>query len=54
MIGVGWGAAVLIESIAGHVYEPQLAVHPAGNALAVWSHYDGALFRYNIMANRYE
>jgi hypothetical protein len=48
----GWGSAELIEiDNAGDAYNPQVAVDPAGNALAVWEQSDGT--RYNILANRY-
>ncbi len=33
----GWGAAALIETDnAGSAYVPQVAMDPAGNAVAVW------------------
>ncbi|MBQ24166.1 hypothetical protein [Alcanivorax sp.] len=46
-----WGTAELIESSAGAAVGQQIAVDNAGNAIAVWSQYDGA--NYNIYANRY-
>ena len=51
--GSGWGTAELIETDnAGGASDPQIATDIAGNALAVWSQYDG--FRSNIWANRFE
>jgi hypothetical protein len=50
--GSGWGSAELIETDnAGPAINPQIAVDAAGNALAVWSQSDGAI--YYIWANRY-
>jgi hypothetical protein len=47
-----WGTAELIETDnAGSAYDPQLAIDPSGNAMAVWRQSDGT--RYNILANRY-
>ena len=46
-----WGTEELIESNAGAAVAPQIAVDSAGNAIAVWSQYDGA--NYNIYANLY-
>jgi hypothetical protein len=48
----GWGTAELIETDnAGDAFSAQIATDPAGNAIAVWQHYDGT--RYNIYANRF-
>jgi hypothetical protein len=50
--GWGWGTATLIETDnAGDAQYPQVAADASGNAMAVWSQYDGA--RNNIWANRY-
>jgi hypothetical protein len=49
--GAGWGTASLIESGNGNVLEPQIAVDPNGNAMAVWPQVDGT--SYSIWANRY-
>lgn len=50
--GAGWGTAALIETDdTGYALEPQVAVDPAGNALAVWRQADGV--RWNVWANRY-
>ncbi|MBL0313490.1 MAG: hypothetical protein IPP78_12415 [Holophagaceae bacterium] len=47
-----WGTAGLIETNnAGSATSPQIAMDASGNALSVWSQYDGA--RNNIWANRY-
>lgn len=48
----GWGTAELLETDdAGGAWEPQIAVDVAGNAIAVWTQFDG--IRYNIRANNY-
>ncbi len=50
--GSGWGTAELIETDdTGGAGNPQVAIGPNGNALAVWGQYDGS--RDNIWANRY-
>lgn len=49
--GTGWGAAELIESDTGAVYDVSLAVDFSGNAIAVWPQSDGT--RFNIWSNRY-
>jgi hypothetical protein len=50
--GSGWGTAQLIETDnAGNARDPQVAVDPTGNAVAVWRQSDGT--RLNIWANRY-
>ena len=47
-----WGTATLIETDnVGVAFTPQIAVDASGNAIAVWSQYDGT--RANIWANRY-
>ena len=48
---VGWGTAELIETGAGDVFNPQVAVDPQGNATAVWNQDDGT--RLNMWANRF-
>jgi hypothetical protein len=49
----GWGAAELVEADnAGDAWEPQVAVDPNGNAVAVWYQSDGT--RFNVWANRFE
>ena len=51
-VGQGWGNAELIETDdAGIVQSPQLGVDDSGNAVAVWTQFDGS--RYNIWSNRY-
>ena len=49
--GARWnpGAAELIENGAGTISSPQIAFDSSGNAMAVWSQWDGT--RYNIWAN---
>ncbi len=50
--GSGWGTPTLIETgNAANAIAPQLAFDAGGNALAVWSQYNGT--RYNIWSNRY-
>ena len=52
-VGIGWGTAQLIETDnAGDAYPPQVAIDTSGNAIAVWSQWDG--IRENIWSNRYE
>ena len=47
-----WGMATLIETDnAADTFSPQVAFDASGNALAVWSQYDGT--RYSIYANRF-
>lgn len=48
----GWGAVELIEmDNAGDAYEPDAAIGPNGDAIAVWTQSDGA--HYNIWANQF-
>ena len=47
-----WGTVTLLEVVApGASRDPQIAIDANGNALAVWSRYDGV--SENIWANRY-
>jgi hypothetical protein len=49
----GWGTAQLIETDnTREAVSPHVAVDSSGNALAVWSQFDGT--RYSILANRLE
>ena len=51
--GVGWGTAELIETDnAGNASNPQVAFDTNGNALAVWSQFNGSLS--NVWSNRFE
>jgi uncharacterized membrane-anchored protein len=51
-VAAGWSLAELIETDnAGGAANPQVAVDPNGNALAVWNQSDG--MRFNIWANRF-
>ena len=50
--GLGWSAAELLESLADHAFNPQIAMDEAGNAMATWTQFDGT--RYNIWSNRFE
>lgn len=49
--GSGWGTAAAISTLNQNGYDPQIAMTPDGDALAVWYQYDGT--RYNVWANRY-
>ncbi|MBL0226644.1 MAG: hypothetical protein IPQ16_14045 [Geobacteraceae bacterium] len=52
VVGVGWGAAVILETDkSGDALLPQIAVDAQGNAIAIWSQSDGT--RENIWSNRY-
>ena len=47
-----WGTAVLIQTEStSEGFEAQIAVNANGNALAVWSQFDGT--RYSIVANSF-
>ncbi len=51
--GTGWGTAQLVETDdISHASDPQIAIDPAGNAIAVWRQNTGTTF-YSIFANRY-
>ena len=51
--GTSWGTAELIEADnAGNAWHPQIAFDSSGNAIAVWTQWDGT--RYNIWANRFD
>lgn len=48
-----WGTPELIETDdAGDAFQPQIGVDSAGQAMAVWSQFDGT--RSRVFANRYE
>jgi len=47
----GWGTAERIDDGTGDAIEPQVAVDPEGNAVAVWQQSDGT--RDDIWSNRY-
>ncbi len=50
--GTGWGIAALLETDnAGSAQAPQIAIYANGDAIAVWTQFDGTYA--NIMANRY-
>ncbi len=48
----GWGAAELIETSPGLAFEPQVAVDPNGNAVAVWAQ-QLVTFGDDVWANRF-
>ena len=51
-LAAGWGAAEPIETDnAGNALDPQVALDPNGNAVAVWQQSDGT--RFNVWANRF-
>jgi predicted enzyme related to lactoylglutathione lyase len=45
------GTAVLVETNTGSASNPQIVIDSSGNAIAIWSQYDGAYF--SIYSNRY-
>lgn len=50
---LGWGDASLLEvENAGGAIRPHIAMDASGNALALWSHYNG--IRENIMSSRFD
>lgn len=52
--GTGWGAAAAIETRnAGDTYNPQIAIDPSGNALAVWLKWRDASGASDIWANSF-
>jgi hypothetical protein len=51
VVGAGWGDAQLIETGDGGANHPQVAMDGEGNAIAVWSQFDGT--QYSIWSNRY-
>ncbi len=46
-----WGTTKPVETDAGHAFDPQIAVDPSGNAIAVWVQNDGTWD--NIWANQF-
>jgi len=52
VVGSGWGVADLVETDdSGNATDPELSVEASGNAIVVWSQYDGATF--NIRSSRF-
>ena len=50
--GHGWGKARRIDAeLPGHASGPRIALDPRGNAIAIWSRFDGAAE--SILTNRY-
>jgi hypothetical protein len=39
--GQGWGSPVSLSNVGRSAFEPAVAVDPAGDAVAVWTRYDG-------------
>jgi probable HAF family extracellular repeat protein len=50
-VPIGWTIPAPVETETLYSINPQVAVDPTGNAVAVWQQYDG--IRDNIWANRY-
>lgn len=50
-VGTGWGTAAQIETDTGNANQAQIAIDASGNALAVWTQFDGT--RNSIWANRF-
>ena len=55
IVGEGWGTAVLIGACESGAFDvmspPQIAINPSGDAVVVWSQFDGDC--YNVWSNRY-
>jgi len=51
VVAADWGGAIPIENSTTDAQNPQVAISPHGDAIAVWEQTDGT--RYNIYANRY-
>ena len=49
--GVGWGTAEPIDNLDGDTYSPKVDFDGSGNAIAVWSQYDGTQF--SVYGNRF-
>jgi len=50
--GDGWNTIQLVENDLNNSEQPQVAIDPQGNAVAVWREYDNS--QWNIMANTYD
>jgi hypothetical protein len=50
--GSGWGTAQRLDTGSNGVDDPSIAIDASGNAIAVWTQYDGSV--YNIQANRFD
>lgn len=50
--GTGWEGAALLEASNSPADKPRIAFDAAGNAIAVWEQWEGALW--NIFSNRYD
>jgi hypothetical protein len=49
--GLGWGVPERLETTMGDAFEPEIAADASGNALAVWTQFDGT--NYNTLSSRY-
>lgn len=52
-VGIGWGAATLIDTAPFDAGNPQIAIDGSGNAIAVWWQSDTKLGLASMVANRY-
>jgi hypothetical protein len=43
-LGVGWSQPAKLSALGNDAYNPQVAVDSPGNAVAIWSHFNGANF----------
>lgn len=50
--GTGWETAAIIETDDGNNSDPQIAMTAGGDAIAVWTQWDGT--RFNIWANEFK
>lgn len=51
LAGVGWGSPIQIDGGGTLPSQPRVAMDSAGNAMAVWSQFEGG--RYDLRANRF-
>jgi hypothetical protein len=51
-VGKGWSPPELVEAIAGEADQPDIAIDDQGNAVAVWSRFNG--LQNDLWVNRYE
>ena len=50
-VSAGWQAAELLETASGYAFGPQIAMDDDGDAMAVWSQFEGSY--YNLYAAKY-
>lgn len=51
--GAGWSVPEIIDNNTGGTLEPQLAMTPVGDAIAVWRQWDGVGVNYSVWASYY-